>query len=233
MSRKSIGIIGITGRVGSLVADVVSEHRVYSLGASFSRSKKGSNLKEVFTDNDYVVDFSSAAIIRDILIEANLNPKPLILCTTGWNASDMEEDFIKPLALKVPIVITPNTSIGTSLQLYLAKKVASLLGAEYNIHINEKHHKHKKDSPSGTAKALAKCVDADNSIISSERIGDNPGEHEICFTSKEEMISIKHIAFTPLLFAKRVIHIIDWFERRRPAPGVYSMLDVLELNQQL
>ena len=66
--------------------------------------------------------------------------------------------------------------------------------------------------------------------IISQRSGNLSGEHEISFTSEDEYISIKHIVFNRLVFAKGALKIVDWLENMNKEPGIYNMLDVLELK---
>ncbi len=249
---KNIGIIGVTGRMGSLLADLIKSHSYYSLGPCFSKSLKPYiELDSLFKDNDYIIDFSSASLTQIILKLAVLNPKPLIICTTGWSTKELDEP-LKILAEMVPVVITSNTSIGASIQRYLARQLAKILDAEYDIDVLEKHHRNKVDRPSGTAKSLIDDIKKEkqlnySSIYKSDeyiegkrpenfigtaiqRSGNLPGEHEVIFTSLEESLSIKHIIFNRDTFAKGALKIIDWIESTDPAPGIYDMLDVLNLK---
>lgn len=249
--KKKIGVIGVTGRVGALVAKQILDSN-YVLGPCFSRSQDPYiDLKTIFESNDYIIDFSSSSLISDILKHALVNPKALIICTTGWDQNDFKKE-LDALSKKIPIVITANTSIGTAMQRYLAKKISVILDAKYDIDILEKHHNKKIDSPSGTAKSIAEDIkstklnkfDLDYTIseyfdgvrpknlinIISQRSGNLSGEHEISFTSEDEYISIKHIVFNRLVFAKGALKIVDWLENMNKEPGIYNMLDVLELK---
>lgn len=251
MSKK-IGVIGITGRTGSLVAREILSTPNYFLGPCFSRTQNPYiSLENLFKENDYIIDFSSADLINNILEQALLNPKPLIICTTGWE-QDIFKTQIDLLSEKAPVVIAPNTSIGATIQRYLSKKLAGVLDTQYDIDILEKHHNKKMDAPSGTAKSLAseiklaKLNELDlkyeihkefagsrpkNSInILSQRSGNLPGEHEVFFTSEEEAISIKHTAFNREVFAKGALKIVDWLEKKAKKTGIYTMLDILELK---
>ena len=166
------------------------------------------------------------------------------------------------------MVVAPNTSLGASLQLYLARQLAMILDEDYDIDIIERHHRNKADKPSGTAMQLANSIIDDKQevcglifklechnanaftamdeavdtrttnglrpknfiSINAIRSGNLPGEHEVCFTSSDEMISIKHTAFDRKLFTKGVIKIVKWLDTRRPGPGIYTMMDVLGTN---
>jgi 4-hydroxy-tetrahydrodipicolinate reductase len=239
---SKIGIIGITGKMGNILAEMVRESQSYSLGRGYSSCS--GDLIEVFSSNDYVIDFSSHKLISSVLSAALQNPKPLIICTTGWDRNEYAKD-IEKLAEIIPLIIASNTSIGAYLQRYLVRELAKLLGDDYDVDIIEKHHRNKVDSPSGTALSLSEDIKSvkqkeyrtsleksgkreDNLIsINSIRSGNIYGEHEVMFTSSEEMISVKHVAFNRHIFAKGAIRALDWLVKKNPSPGIYSMQDVL------
>ena len=251
MSRK-VGVIGQTGRMGTVLIQLLSVEQRYELGLSFSRSETPTeDIVKVFQENDVVVDFSSSELLTSTLEAARRTPKPFIICTTGW-CKETFESRIQQLAQIVPVVIAPNTSIGAVLQLYLATQLAEILDENYDIDILEKHHKHKMDTPSGTAKALIEAIQKGkaNSFslryelyhghtgprplhsigLSVQRSGQLPGEHSISFTSEEESISIHHTALNRKLFARGALKIISWIVAKNPRPGIYSMLDVLNIH---
>lgn len=258
MSTPSIGIIGITGRMGNLVKDCIEQDQNYCLGPSFAREIKDygpavatSNLDKIFQENDYIVDFSSAHLISKILTSAISTPRPLVICTTGWKQAKYHE-LLAVLSKQAPIVIAPNASIGAWLQLKLIKQIARLLGKEYDIDIIEKHHRYKADQPSGTALQLANIIIEEKSSISEApyqiedrirarslrsqnsisitaiRSGNIFGEHEVSFTSEDEIISIKHQVFNRQIFAKGALQIIRWLDTTKPKPGIYTINEILE-----
>lgn len=253
---KYVGIIGISGRMGTLLASLIQDHDKigysYELGTSFGRAQPPA-LSEVFKNNDCVVDFSSAELTKELLEIAQKFPKPLVICTTGWDRNELDAR-LQAVAKMAPLVIASNTSIGANVQRYLATQVAKILDQEYDIDILEKHHKGKIDSPSGTAVTLLQSIQEakqqqyglnyqiynpisdgkrpNNSIgINAQRSGNVAGEHEVSFTSSEELISIKHVVFNRMLFAKGAMKIIDWLNKMSPANGIYNMADVLELTK--
>jgi len=247
--KKRIGIIGSTGRVGSILKQAIIKNNNYELGKDFS-SDKEYNLEDVFLENDFLIDFSSSKLIRNIFSELLKNPRPIALCTTGWNQADYKEE-LDILRKKIPIVISPNTSLGANIQHYLVSTLSKILDNDYDIDITEKHHRNKIDLPSGTALSLINtikkvkkdCFDIDYNAKSIDqgprpdhlieicvnRSGNLPGEHEVVFTNSSESISIKHTAFSRDLFVSGAIKIIEWMDLK-PKPGLYSMLDVLNLT---
>ncbi|CAG7590022.1 MAG: 4-hydroxy-tetrahydrodipicolinate reductase [Candidatus Midichloria sp.] len=248
---KKIGIIGSSGRMGLLLSQAIKTDNFYHLGKDYNKGSKY-KLQEVFIDNDFIIDFSSLDLIKDIISEALKNPKPIAICTTGWKQNNFKKE-LETLAEKVPIVIASNTSLGANLQRYLVSLLSKMLDASYDIDITEKHHRNKVDIPSGTAaslineikKAKKEHFDIDYSSnppehgprpenfigVHVERSGNLPGEHEVVFTSNSELISVKHIAFERKLFALGAIRIIKWFDQHQPKPSIYSMKNVLEFNR--
>ena len=250
---KTIGIIGITGRMGCVLTNTIKTKfdKDFKIGVGFNKSQiLCNNLKDVFEKNDYIVDFSSSAITELIFKTAILKPKPLIVCTTGWNKNKINIQ-LHELAKIVPVIIAPNTSIGAYLQYYLTEKLTNILDTNYDIDIIEKHHRNKIDCPSGTAISLIKNIKKNkkkqynlkyktNKLIrgprpkncinlSIERSGNITGEHTVNFTSTEEMISIKHVAFNRILFAKGVIKILKWLNNTKPQNKLYTFSDIFNM----
>ena len=248
MSKK-IGIVGITGRMGALVADMINKDSSYNLGSSVS--SQADNLQEVFDQNDYVIDFSSMELTERILRTMLVSPKPLALCTTGWDVQKLSP-LIQEASQLTPIVIAPNTSLGAALQRHLIRELSRILGDDYDIDIIEEHHKNKVDSPSGTARTLIKEIqeikntiyDANYDIYSqhgprskhsigvlSRRLGNVTGTHKVSFTSAEESLDITHVAFSRTLFARGALKIVEWIDKNKIQSGVYDMFDVLGISK--
>ena len=239
--------------MGSLLRAKIEESNRYEVGIGFGQpNEKYSTLSEVFQRNDCVVDFSNKDLIEPLLNTAINHNKPLVICTTGWNF-DMFKAKLNALAKLIPVVIASNTSIGACVQRYLVKEASKLFDNEYDIDVLEKHHREKLDSPSGTALSLIKTItdtktrefglhyktfsdahgkrERDTIGVLSQRSGNLPGEHEVTFTSVDEMISIKHVVFNRALFASGAIKVLDWLNKATPAPGIYSMEDVLDIDK--
>jgi 4-hydroxy-tetrahydrodipicolinate reductase len=256
----NVGIIGITGRMGTLLAKTINGTKKYRTQWGYARHSERlsdpelqitPDISALFQKSDVVVDFSMGELIEKTLTAAAANPKPLIICSTGWEPTGNIAQLLGEISSKVPVIIAPNTSIGACLQLYLAKQLARMLPTDFDIDVHEKHHRHKKDLPSGTACALINAVKQARSEkegadfkagmlepgarpehfigVSAQRSGKLPGEHEVSFTQASEAISINHVAFNPQLFADGVIHILNWLENKKPTPGKFTMLDVLGL----
>ena len=163
--------------------------------------------------------------------EANLDyaaryKKALVLGTTGLEDSQLKK--IEGISKVVPIVFSPNMSVGVNVLFAILPEIAKRLGPEYNIEIIEAHHKAKKDAPSGTAKKFGSILaNATGKEIPTHaiRLGDIVGDHTIIFCGNSERIEIKHQVHSRDLFALGALKAAKWV-MNKPA-GLYSMQDVL------
>ena len=125
--------------------------------------------------------------------------KAVVIGTTGWE--DIRPQVIAEFeACGTPMIYSSNFSIGVNAMFAAVEKVSSVLrGHGYVPHIEETHHIHKLDAPSGTAKALAAIVSEDLGVtpdITSIREGEVPGIHIVKFKSEVDKIKISHEAFS-------------------------------------
>ncbi len=155
--------------------------------------------------------------------------KAMVIGTTGLSEADAQT--IAATSKKIPIVFSPNMSVGVNLLFKLVADAAKVLGHEYHVEIVEAHHTEKKDSPSGTAKELAKLVKgykADAHVpIESIREEGIVGEHTITFDSPVDTIEITHSAKTRDIFAKGALEAAKFLAGK--TGGLYTMKDVLAL----
>ena len=195
-------------------------------GKNIDQVKISSNQEEI-SRVDAVIDFTIPEAAMENLEYILKYKKPLVLATTGFK--DEETNRIKEASKDIPIVFSPNMSIGINLLFGLAGEVAKKLGRGYDIEIVEAHHKAKKDSPSGTAKKIAQVI-ADNTgrniPIHAIRAGDIVGDHTIIYAGCGERIEIKHQAHSRDVFALGALKAAKWIINR-PA-GLYSMPEVLK-----
>lgn len=246
-----IGIVGISGRMGQVLSQEISKKSALTLGVSYSKELADQvSLADLFADNDVVIDFSNAALVESVLDAALENPKPLVICTTGWDRQALDKK-ITTLGAQVPVILATNTSVGAAIQRYLVKVVSKALGDDFDVDLHEKHHRFKVDSPSGTAMTLLEDIQTakqetfgknfetytvgegarkDELIgVSVTRSGSIVGEHEVSFTSLDEQITIKHTAFDRALFAKGALKAALWCTQV-DEPGLYTIFDVLSLK---
>lgn len=225
-------LIGSSGRMGKKVIECASENNIEILagvdivcgGDKFKTYKKVDDIPQSITNEvDVVLDFSLPQNTKNVLEFCKKNSKKLVICCTGHNADDLKH--INESSKFIPIFITGNTSIGV----YLICKILSdnkNIFKKYDIDIIEKHHKNKKDAPSGTAKMFGKCLSDDDERITyhSIRSGTIVGEHEIMLSTNYEQIYLRHVAQDRKLFAEGALKICEFIAEKNQS-GLYSMED--------
>ncbi|MGH7807348.1 MAG: 4-hydroxy-tetrahydrodipicolinate reductase, partial [Thermodesulfobacteriota bacterium] len=177
---------------------------------------------------------------------ASITGKAMVIGTTGFKLE--EQKRIRELAGSFPSVISPNMSIGVNVMFEIAKKLAGFLGDEFDVEIVETHHKHKVDSPSGTAlrlgEEIAGALGRDFKTVArferhgqigerkkgeigiqTIRGGDVIGEHTAFFLGQGERIELTHKASNRDNFARGAVRAVKWVVGK--PPGIYSMKDVL------
>jgi 4-hydroxy-tetrahydrodipicolinate reductase len=228
----NIGIGGSQGRMGqaiwaAIAADgAMDQHCVLKINRSHALSE-GLKTQTI----DVLIDFTVPEAAMDHIQICVAQQIPLVLGVTGF--SDHQKKCISQAANTIPIVFSPNMSIGVNTMFSLlgsaAKRVQSLRerGIVVDSAIQETHHKHKKDAPSGTALRMGEIVGADH--YASIRVGDVPGEHTVMFALAGECIEIKHSAQHRGIFAQGALTAAKWIING-PKPGLYDMQDVLGLS---
>jgi 4-hydroxy-tetrahydrodipicolinate reductase len=237
------------GRAVGTLAEGKSELRVVA-GFDVNAVKTGSF--PVYADPlefggaaDVLIDFSSPAALPSLLPYCVAKKLPCVLCTTGY--SERERLMLEAAAEQLPIFRSGNMSLGINLLMQLIKKAATVLGGDFDIEIVERHHRMKLDAPSGTALMLAEALsealpykpeyvyDRHNSVqargegqigFSSVRGGTIIGEHEIIFAGPDEVLELRHSAFSRDVFANGALAAAK-FMARQTAPGLYDMDNVL------
>lgn len=235
--------------MGLSVARIISKTKDMQLVAGVDL---GDSLDEVIGKSDVVIEFSSPEASAQHAKSAAKNKKPLILGTTGLGPA--HEAAVHEASMVIPIVYTPNMSIGVNVMWKLIETAAKSLSERYCVDVLETHHIMKTDKPSGTAKkmielvlksqegvqdgsqgvtyyeeALAKRRDGDKSIrVCSIREDEVVGDHEIKFKGNNETLIIGHRAASRDVFARGAITAARWIVGK-PA-GLYDMGDVLGFN---
>lgn len=178
---------------------------------------------------DCLIDFTAPQATIEHLSCAVDFKKAVVIGTTGLDEGHISK--IKEASKHIPIVFSPNMSVGVNLLFKLTGIAASVL-KDYGVYIEEAHHVHKKDSPSGTAKKIAQVINEHGFHIRSEEIkaireGEIIGDHKIVFESDTDKIEISHSAKTRDIFAQGAVVAAKWVVSKKP--GLYSMGDVLGL----
>lgn len=234
-----LGIAGVAGKMGRRIFDLACQNKAFEVALALE--KKGTSLIGKELGRIKISSSSDGLFLVDVFIdftipeatEANLEyvaryKKPAVIGTTGL--SDAQLAKIEEVSRLVPIVYSPNMSVGVNVLFSILPELAKKLGPDYSVEIVEVHHKAKKDAPSGTAKKLAQVIaDKTNKEIQihAVRLGDIVGDHTIIFVGNSERIEIKHQAHTRDLFALGALKAAQWVYGK-PA-GLYSMHDVLGL----
>ncbi len=243
---------GCNGRMGQVISDMADTDANTEIVAGIDIIQNRANKYPVYQSfekckekADVIIDFSSTANLEEMIEYAINHRVGIVLCTTGFTQEQLE--LIANASKKIPILRSANMSMGINLITKLIKEAAAILAdAGFDIEIVERHHNKKVDAPSGTALALA---DAMNSVLNNEynykydrseeramrtkkeigiaavRGGTIVGEHEIIFAGADEVIEIKHTAYSKAIFAKGAVQAAK-FLPGKPA-GMYCMSDLM------
>ncbi|MEE2700088.1 MAG: dihydrodipicolinate reductase C-terminal domain-containing protein [Bacteroidota bacterium] len=221
-----IAILG-NGKMGKKIADLATKggHNI----VAFSDSKNPAvNLD--LSKTDVAIDFSTPTAAFENISHALNSGIPIISGTTGW-LDRMNEIETLCTTREGAFLYASNFSLGMNLFFEVNKKLASLMNnQDYVCKIQEVHHTEKLDTPSGTAKTLAKNIEEiqRNKIeITADRVENIPGKHTVTYNSTIDEIEIKHTAKNRDGFAKGAILAADWIIGKK---GVFSMNDVLGIQ---
>lgn len=253
-----VGILGSTGRVGSLLIDDLQGDSETTIGSVhvFDELKKSVPEGTVVTNEmsvlvkecDIVIDFSAPKATQALLEEVIENGgKPLVIATTGFNKH--QQNLLIEASKRVPVLYATNMSLGVAVLNKLVTLASKAL-REFDCEIVEQHHRHKVDSPSGTALTLAEHaanareLDLDDVRVSgrdgiigertkdeiavmSLRGGDIVGRHTAGFYNDGEFIELNHTATSRNTFSRGAIKAAKWLVEQEP--GLYSINDCLGL----
>ena len=171
-----IGITGIAGRMGRLLAEEIAAAGAMLAGGtirpgSTKPAPEGAALlpdaAALFAAADVVIDFTHAEEAVPHALAAAAAGKPLVLGSSGLSRA--QEAAVAEAAARVPVVYAANFSPGVNLVLALAERMgAALSPAQYDAEIVEMHHRQKVDAPAGTAIALGRAVAAGRGITLEE-----------------------------------------------------------------
>ena len=155
--------------------------------------------------------------------------KPMVIGTTGL--SEAQRATLQTAAKAIPLVLSPNMSLGVNVLFELAQIAAQHLGPGYDIEVVESHHRAKKDAPSGTAKRLAEVLalvrKQPSAAISVHaiRAGDIVGDHTVILAGPAERLELTHRAHSRDVFAQGALKAAQFVVTQKP--GLYDMSDVL------
>ncbi len=220
-------VSGSSGKMGSRIVSLAKEDADFHVCGFFDAIEE--NPGQFIESADCLIEFTTPQATMEHLELCEKNKKAMVIGTTGM--TDEEKEKVKAASANIPIVFSPNMSIGVNLLFKMTETAAKILGPEYGVSIIEAHHVHKKDSPSGTAKEIAAIIkDARGEVdvpIESVREGETVGEHTVTFESGVDVIEITHSAKTRDIFAKGALTAAKFVVGKKH--GLFSMQDVLGL----
>jgi len=268
MSNLKLAVAGAAGRMGRAITRVLLQTDgvevaggLEAKGSPFIGQDMGAlagqgNIGVAVSDDplallakvDGIIDFTTpetSVFLAELAAQARIIH---VVGTTGFSAQ--QEKAFEAAARHARIVKAGNMSLGVNLLVALTRKVAALLGEEFDIEVVEMHHRHKVDAPSGTALMLGRAAAEGRGVALEEKAvwcreghtGPRPdgaigfatlrggtvvGDHTVIFAGPEERIELAHKAGSREIFARGAVKAAIWARDRKP--GLYSMLDVLGL----
>ena len=188
---------------------------------------------------DVAIEFTQPDVAVGNIEYCLNNGIPVISGTTGWQ-DKFEDVKQKCLAVEGTFLYASNFSLGVNLFFQLNKWLARRMDVHpYEVSMEEIHHIHKKDAPSGTAITLADALiheidrlkswtlenpDTDQVHISAIRKDEVPGTHSVKYRSEDDEIEIRHEAFTRMGFVKGAVLVAEWIADKK---GCLTMDDFM------
>ena len=240
-------ITGKSGRMGQALiqaAEANPETRVAST------HDVGDDLDAAVKAAASIIDFTVHGFTDEVVAAAVKHGKCLVIGTTGH--SEEQRQKIREAAKVIPIVYASNYSIGVNTLFWLTRQATKILKQErFNIEVIEMHHRHKIDSPSGTARTLLEILNEETQTSYDEDVahgrfgnigprpmkeigmhtlrgGDVVGDHTVMFAADGERVELTHKASSRMTFAAGAVQAAVWLQGQ--APGLYDMQDVLGLK---
>jgi len=264
-----IAIAGAAGRMGKALIEATKANHASTLTGAIVRPTSSligadagefggvgkldvsivGDIAEVIHQLDVLIDFSSpSATLANVKICAAHN-KAIVIGTTGF--SEAEKAELLSYRAQIPLLLSANFSTGVNLCFKLLDIAARVLGSDYDVEVYEAHHRHKVDSPSGTAvrmgEVLANALDRDLKQVAvygregqigprprdtigfaTVRGGDVVGDHTVMFMADGERVEITHKASSRLAFANGAVRAAIWLQQQKS--GLFDMQDVLGLK---
>jgi 4-hydroxy-tetrahydrodipicolinate reductase len=244
----NILVTGFRGRMGQAVATAVSENTETRVAAGIDM---GDSLEEALAKCDTVIDFTLPTFTNELIEGCVEAGKPLVMGTTGHDDAQLE--LIRRASQSIPIVHAPNFSVGVNTLFWLTRRTAEILGEGFDLEVVEMHHRHKLDSPSGTARRLAEILTevrnlsydkdcrhgrfgdvgarTDHEVgVHALRGGDVVGDHTVIYAGNGERVELTHKASSRLTFAKGAVRAARWIGSEGLKSGLFDMQDVLGLK---
>ena len=256
MKKTKITICGGFGRMGKILIKEILKNKNLILHSVtdieikiINNIKTQKNSMDAFRKTDVIIDFSNPKSSLEILRYASHLKKKVVIGTTGF--TEKQNNLIKKFSKEIAIFKSGNMSLGINLIEYIAAILSEKIQNNYQIAIEDNHHKKKIDYPSGTALMLANAIaKGQNKKLTSitgkfflnkkrnfnknkinffiTRKGDTIGKHNILLSNKTERIELKHTAYSRKLFAEGAINAAIWISKKNK--GLFNMQDMFKLK---
>ncbi|MDX1570035.1 MAG: 4-hydroxy-tetrahydrodipicolinate reductase [Xanthomonadales bacterium] len=260
----NVAVIGAAGRMGKALIGLIHAAEDLALSEAIVSPDSEANGEDAgllaglgpigvlcasrLTGNcDVAVEFSTPQGLEAALEACRGATVPLVSGTTGLG--DRQHQALDAAAAEIPVLWAANMSLGIQLCYQLVAQASRALSGKADIEVIEAHHRHKQDSPSGTALELARiAADArnvhfpDNVVrgrsgtglergpdeigVSAVRAGDIVGEHTVLFALDGERLEIRHAAHDRTVFARGALAAARYLQGK--APGRYRLADLLD-----
>ncbi len=241
-----IAVAGASGRMGKMLIEAVQSADDCTLSGTLDL---GCDLRENLKNSAALIDFTRPEGTMEHLAVCRELGIAVVIGTTGFSEAQKAE--IAVFAQSIPIMMAPNMSVGVNVTLKLLEMAAKALSTGYDIEIVEAHHRHKVDSPSGTALKMGEVIaDAlgrdlkDCAVYAREGItgerdpssigfatirgGDIVGDHTVLFAGTGERIEISHKSSSRVTYAQGSLRAVRFLADKKS--GLFDMFDVLGLR---
>jgi 4-hydroxy-tetrahydrodipicolinate reductase len=261
---QKIIVSGAMGRMGQMILEACSkEKNIEVIGAteapqtSFIGQTTGilgadvqisANLTDIVKEEAVIIDFTLPIATLDNVKKAVEANAKMVIGSTGF--TDQEKNAILDASKNIPIVMSPNMSVGVNILFKLTELASQAMGEDFDIEIIEAHHKLKKDAPSGTALGLLEAISRGTSTNKNESVkhgrngiigerpkgevgihavrgGDIVGDHTVLYAGDGERVELKHVAHSRSTFANGAVKAALFLKDK--TNGFYTMFDVLGL----
>lgn len=240
-----IALLGY-GRMGREVAARAESagHEVIARLGRAELTEASTSIADRLRSAEVAIDFSAGEVVPRTVRAAATAKVDLVVGTTGWRAEEVDLAVIE--AAGRGVVHGANFSPGVHLLLRIVREAARLADAVggYDLHVEEAHHRHKRDSPSGTAIRVAEEILAASTLksrwlagppeglpdprtlyVSSIRAGEIPGTHVVGIEGIVDRLEVRHEARSRAGFAEGAVRAAEWIRGRR---GVFPFAAVME-----
>lgn len=214
---------------------------------SIDETMANCNLAGLIDSADVAIDFTLPEVTAQIVDAAMRAGTPLVCGVSGLDAGQLQR--LRDAAQVIPVFYDRNMSPGAAVLTELVRRAAQALGPEYLATVEETHHVHKKDAPSGTAlqlgAALAEARKLEFSahyryephgmatrrtpqdiVFTAARRGEVAGDHAVHLDSDVESLVLRHSVGDRRVFAEGALRAASWLARK--PPGLYAMRDVVQ-----